>query len=824
MGVGLSTVRTAVTCGKAGPMKHTRLLRYALACALLLALYLTRVAAQASITEARNDGTVLLNGQPFFPFGLYPRLLNWQRTTAEKLTDLQVQRQAGFNVAHIAMAGDGQDEQFQYAAANGLYLYASEPFGPTIVATAPYLSQQAALFAYEICDDCDNGRFSYAQLQQVNNDVKAIDQNHLTYLTLTGYTQVRRDSAAEWMQIGDSGSPQVYPITPLADAPNPPEGPLYQSYQKMLTYQRAGEEAVPVRPVFFTGQAFVWDTIFNPALVDPNARYPTPAELRNMVYGGVIAGASGVSVYNYHPGLVNTQPALWGELQALNADMQTISGPLLDGSLRRMFTGNPFVAASSWTFEGELYVLVANLSTDAAQNIDLQLPPAFFGDLTPLASRIPNLLNLNGTRLQGALPARGVQAYKVGYGPGAGDPTTYYRLVNRNDASRKLFQHIGRVNYGTLPVSNELTHWAIDTIAVGGGAEVYRLRNRQTGRVIGTSATRDYAEVRDAVSGDATTQWDIVPTSNGFVRFVNVADASQVLHTENSRTYAQFSSVPASFWTSQWTLEPVQDVTAPTPASNLTASNIGEQQITLDWTRAGDDFTGVTYEVRVDGTLVGTTADATFQVTGLTCDQLYALSVLAVDAAGNVSPSATSSSAMTLACGTTTPLPVAFVSMAATPVERGIEVTWTTASETDNDRFVVERRSDAGDDFTDVGTVRPNPSLRYRYLDATARPGIAYLYRVRQVDTDGNSEHSLAVAAQLRASAGEMVAYPNPTTGWLTLTNAPGEVTVRDVTGRKVNAPRLGNELDLTGLAPGRYSIESIGPRGNAQTVSILLQ
>lgn len=767
-----------------------------------LSLITLAASAQPSTTAARNDGTILLNGEPFFPFGMYPRLEGWRRPGEEKLADLKAQRDAGFNVAHIAMAGEAQEEQFGYAAANGLYLYASEPYGPSIVETAPYLSQQAALFAYEICDDCDNGQFRYDTLEAVDARVRAVDPDHLTYLTHTGYTPTRRDSAAAWMRIGDMGSPQVYPVTPLSNAPNPPEGLLYQAYEKMLRYQRAGEAAVPVRPALLTAQAFRWDTGPDDDLVDPDARYPTPEEARNMIYGGVAAGARGVSVYNYHPRLVTDYPALWSELQAVNAELQGLRGPLLDGAFRRVDTGNPLLVASYWVYEGQLYVLVVNLSTDAAQAVDLALPPAFSGALTPLSPRLPALLTRDGARLRGSLPARGVQAYRLGYGPGAGDPTAYYRIVNRADGTRRLFQHTDRVNYGDLPPTHERTHWAIDTIARAGG-EVYRLRNRLTGDLIATSDTRDYAEARAAGAAEATAEWSIVPTDDGFVRLASVADPSAVLHTENARTYAQFTPVPEGFWTGQWRLEPVADVIAPTPARDLVASEITEEGLRLDWTRAGDDFAGVTYEVLVDGAVVGTTTGASYAVAGLTCGRAYGLGVVAVDAAGNRADAPAAATATTAACNSSGVLTVSFLDVAAEAHDGAIEVTWFTTAERDNARFVLERRT-GSEAFRDVANVYPTPTNRYGYRDGRVIAGEVYLYRVRQEDRDGDFVHSATVSA--RATGGEAFAvWPNPATEVATLSRADGEVRVYDAGGRLVDVRRAGRRLDVSGLAAGTY-------------------
>jgi len=77
------------------------------------------------------------------------------------------------------------------------------------------------------------------------------------------------------------------------------------------------------------------------------------------------------------------------------------------------------------------------------------------------------------------------------------------------------------------------------------------------------------------------------------------------------------------------------DTTPPTNPTNLTASNITDTTVDLDW-NASTDNVGVTgYEVFLDGSSIGTVTGTAANITGLTSNTSYAFTVRAFDAAGN---------------------------------------------------------------------------------------------------------------------------------------------------------------------------------------------
>src|SRR5690606_39116442 len=94
------------------------------------------------------------------------------------------------------------------------------------------------------------------------------------------------------------------------------------------------------------------------------------------------------------------------------------------------------------------------------------------------------------------------------------------------------------------------------------------------------------------------------------------------------------------------------------------------------------------------------------------------------------------------------PLPVELLHFDAEPHGAVVNLTWSTASERDNDHFTVERSAD-GIFFTDLlqvpGVVQSSQLRHYAEVDRQPLPGLSY-YRLRQTDRDGTATWSRTVA------------------------------------------------------------------------------
>ena len=112
------------------------------------------------------------------------------------------------------------------------------------------------------------------------------------------------------------------------------------------------------------------------------------------------------------------------------------------------------------------------------------------------------------------------------------------------------------------------------------------------------------------------------------------------------------------------------------------------------------------------------------------------------------------------------PLPVELLYFNAVPLGEDVVCTWSTASETNNDYFEVERSLD-GKEFTVIGTERgygngvSTETRYYKIIDHELCEGIRY-YRLKQFDTDGHVAYSEAVAVNCSRNKDFISLYPNP--------------------------------------------------------------
>ena len=169
-------------------------------------------------------------------------------------------------------------------------------------------------------------------------------------------------------------------------------------------------------------------------------------------------------------------------------------------------------------------------------------------------------------------------------------------------------------------------------------------------------------------------------------------------------------------------------------------------------------------------------------------------------------------------------LPIELTSFTATCNGRSSLIEWTTATEKNNDFFVLERSNDAIN-FKEIariaGAGNSIEPISYAYTDYGVRNGDNY-YRLIQFDYDGTSTASEIIVANCLGTDGEpeVLAYPNPFGDDITLRfenfgNIQATVEVYDMLGRmvhtqKVNCSQNDYEvvLRLAGLSDGTYNVK----------------
>ena len=109
-------------------------------------------------------------------------------------------------------------------------------------------------------------------------------------------------------------------------------------------------------------------------------------------------------------------------------------------------------------------------------------------------------------------------------------------------------------------------------------------------------------------------------------------------------------------------------------------------------------------------------------------------------------------------------LPIELLDLRAVAEGSSVRIAWVTATETNNDHFVIQRSRD-GVVFEDVGyqdgAGTSVSALNYSVVDDNPLPGTGF-YRLKQVDIDGTSTVSHVVAVSI-SPENELSVYPNPT-------------------------------------------------------------
>ncbi|WP_353718827.1 hypothetical protein [Dyadobacter sp. 676] len=150
-------------------------------------------------------------------------------------------------------------------------------------------------------------------------------------------------------------------------------------------------------------------------------------------------------------------------------------------------------------------------------------------------------------------------------------------------------------------------------------------------------------------------------------------------------------------------------------------------------------------------------------------------------------------------------LPVNLVEFRARATGSTIQLSWRTASETDNAGFHIERSSN-GISWQDIGFVAGNGTVAtthdYHFQDINPIPGLNY-YRLRQIDFDGKTEHSSIQAIKFEGQDYELIVWADEARqAHIETEHKIERVTVFDLAGRIVCASKL-KTLDLSHVNGG---------------------
>lgn len=127
------------------------------------------------------------------------------------------------------------------------------------------------------------------------------------------------------------------------------------------------------------------------------------------------------------------------------------------------------------------------------------------------------------------------------------------------------------------------------------------------------------------------------------------------------------------------------------------------------------------------------------------------------------------------------PLPIELISFDAIMNDKHVDITWTTATEINNDYYTIEKSKD-GINFETSSVVdaagNSQSIVNYKDIDPKPYQGISY-YRLKQTDFNGTYSYSKIVAVNYSLSEDGMSVFPNPTEGEL-------NINIKDIEGKEV--------------------------------------
>jgi len=161
------------------------------------------------------------------------------------------------------------------------------------------------------------------------------------------------------------------------------------------------------------------------------------------------------------------------------------------------------------------------------------------------------------------------------------------------------------------------------------------------------------------------------------------------------------------------------------------------------------------------------------------------------------------------------PLGVEWKSFSVEGLNKIVKLTWTTASETNNDGFEIERSND-GFSWESIGYVNGkgnyNVATVYNWTDDHPKQGVNY-YRLRQLDYDGKQQYS-EVKYVSNGTSVIITLSPNPFESDLAMhLSEPALVEVLNASGKMVLSYSMSaghNSLDMGNLNTGMYFVRVV--------------
>lgn len=159
---------------------------------------------------------------------------------------------------------------------------------------------------------------------------------------------------------------------------------------------------------------------------------------------------------------------------------------------------------------------------------------------------------------------------------------------------------------------------------------------------------------------------------------------------------------------------------------------------------------------------------------------------------------------------TSTPLPVTLISFYGEAYSSKNILSWTTASETNNHFFSLQRNSTASGFKTigiSNGAGNSSELLNYSFTDENPAAGVNY-YRLEQTDYNGKTSLSNIIALHNEMEhSDDFMLFPNPASDFINVLpeNKDYKIEILNASGSSVLKTPSKNKIDISGLDNGTY-------------------
>jgi len=372
-------------------------------CGALLALAML----SSNVSAGR---TVVHNGRPFFPIGIYhypeglplePRLeelaeagFNTVLSGLTSSTDfMDSAHEHGIGVLptlgwNMVLSAEGDEAKRQYLREN-----------------IERLKGHPALLGYEAPDEI--AWVDYSQRSDPGGNLEGVLRGYRYIRSIDPDTPIWMNHAPRntveylrsYSEAGDVLGTDIYPV-PAGKG----HSDLDQSLNCVGQYTEKLEEVGQGKPIYMVLQGFSWEDLHQGSM----APQPNWVETRFMAYDAICHGANGIIYWGMR--FTRLEDDIWGHLKRIASEMRDLTPVLLNGSRRDTDLADPDLSFHLWEYEGYHYLFVLNTRSDGLPTRSVKLPDSWTGGGAEVLFE-GRTLEVQDGAVMDSFPAYGVHIY-----------------------------------------------------------------------------------------------------------------------------------------------------------------------------------------------------------------------------------------------------------------------------------------------------------------------------------------------------------------------------------------------------------------------------